>query len=448
MIVMSEKLKKIRFLNKYIIIAIIVLLVIITRTTYSFLAYSYSNRSVIKGNVIAVNATLDVERVVGTNEGMVPLKDSSLNNAINGVGSSNGACVDKYGNLSCQVYKITLTNTGSRLQSLKGTIKLEAKDSNSKYNNLGWRELTDTTTIKDGSVVNGMNESTLVSGLTMESKEVKVWYIAVYIREANGPQEDIDKGEFKGTVTFKTDNSQSISLGSYVKMTPTKSSYTTDNSKTGYTRTQTINPQELNLWRVISINSDGTVDVVSEHVSSTAIYFQGLTGYKNLVGYLNVLASQYENSTYTKGSRAFGYNGQTEYITDTSKFINPAPWTCSTGESCNPVESQGGGDELYTKDYNLVKSVLSTAVASKPDGEKYWYWMASRHYAYHASDGYYWYGRYVNSASASRELYSYSGGSNYSYNKDGALRPILTLKSGLKYTGSGTEDKPYVPSIN
>lgn len=66
---MSEKLKKIRFLNKYIIIAIIVLLVIITRTTYSFLAYSYSNRSVIKGNVIAVNATLDVERVVGTNEG-------------------------------------------------------------------------------------------------------------------------------------------------------------------------------------------------------------------------------------------------------------------------------------------------------------------------------------------------------------------------------------------
>ena len=450
MIVMSEKLKKIRFLNKYIIIAIIVLLVIITRTTYSFLAYSYSNRSVIKGNVIAVNATLDVERVVGTNEGMVPLKDSSLNNAINGVGSSNGACVDKYGNLSCQVYKITLTNTGSRLQSLKGTIKLEAKDSNSKYNNLGWRELTDTTTIKDGSVVNGMNESTLVSGLTMESKEVKVWYIAVYIREANGPQEDIDKGEFKGTVTFKTDNSQSISLGSYVKMTPTKSSYTTDNSKTGYTRTQTINPQELNLWRVISINSDGTVDVVSEHVSSTAIYFKGQTGYQNLVGYLNVLAKQYENSTYTKGSRAFGYNGQTEYITDTSKFTNPVPWTCSTGGSCNSVESQGGGDELYTKDYNLVKSVLGTVVASKPDGTNYYYWMASRYYIYSSTTNYRWYGRNVCAAGdiCSYSLYGYNGSSFNSDVEDNTLRPILTLKSGLKYTGSGTEDKPYVPSIN
>lgn len=450
MIVMSEKLKKIRFLNKYIIIAIIVLLVIITRTTYSFLAYSYSNRSVIKGNVIAVNATLDVERVVGTNEGMVPLKDSSLNNAINGIGSSNGACVDKYGNLSCQVYKITLTNTGSRLQSLKGTIKLEAKDSNSKYNNLGWRELTDTTTIKDGSVVNGMNESTLVSGLTMESKEVKVWYIAVYIREANGPQEDIDKGEFKGTVTFKTDNSQSISLGSYVKMTPTKSSYTTDTSKTGYTEAQTINPQELNLWRVISINNDGTVDVISEHVSSTAIYFKGQTGYQNLVGYLNVLAKQYENSTYTKGSRAFGYNGQTEYITDTSKFTNTAPWTCSTGGSCNPVESQGGGDELYTKDYNLVKSVLGTVVASKLDGTADYYWMASRYYIYTSTIDWYWNGRNVNTSGvvSNYDLYFYMISSFSSYDGNSSLRPILTLKSGLKYTGSGTEDKPYVPSIN
>ena len=450
MIVMSEKLKKIRFLNKYIIIAIIVLLVIITRATYSFLAYSYSNRSVIKGNVIAVNATLDVERVVGTNEGMVPLKDSSLNNAINGVGSSNGACVDKYGNLSCQVYKITLTNTGSRLQSLKGTIKLEAKDSNSKYNNLGWRELTDTTTIKDGSVVNGMNESTLVSGLTMESKEVKVWYIAVYIREANGPQEDIDKGEFKGTVTFKTDNSQSISLGSYVKMTPTKSSYTTDTSKTGYTEAETINPQELNLWRVISLNDDGTVDVVSEHISSTAIYFRGQTGYLNLVGYLNELAKQYENSTYTKGSRAFGYNGQTEYITDISKFTTTAPWTCSTGESCSPVESQGGGDELYTKDYNLVKSVLGTAVASKPNGTNYYCWMASRHYYYSSAARYDLDGRRVGEAGDGylSTLYYYDSSSFSSYSNNGSLRPILTLKSGLKYSGIGTEDKPYVPSTN
>ena len=236
-----------------------------------------------------------------------------------------------------------------------------------------------------------------------------------------------------------------LALGDYVSMTPTKSSYTTDTSKTGYTETQTINPQELNLWRVISLNNDGTVDMVSEYVSSTLIYFGGQTGYQNLVGYLNVLASQYENSKYTKGSRHFGYNGQTEYITDTSKFTTTAPWECSTGESCNPVESQGGGDELYTKDYNLVKSVLGKAGATKPAGTSGFYWMALRYYRY-SSNSYDLDGRIVNAPGVvgSNNLYSYNDSEFASFNDISSLRPILTLKSGLKYTGSGTKDDPVV----
>ena len=239
-----------------------------------------------------------------------------------------------------------------------------------------------------------------------------------------------------------------LALGDYISMTPTKSTYTTDRAKTGYTESQTINPQELNLWRVISINDDGTVDMISEYVSSTAIYFEGQTGYQNLAGYLNVLASQYENSTYTKGSRYYGYNGQTEYITDTSKFTTPAPWECSTGESCNPVESQGGGDELYTKDYNLVKSVLGTAGATKQDGTSGFYWMASRYYLYSSSNSYDLDGQYVNASGAvgSSTLYSYDDydGSSFTLYDNKFLRPILTLKSGLKYTGSGTKDDPVV----
>ena len=241
------------------------------------------------------------------------------------------------------------------------------------------------------------------------------------------------------------DKKTSLALGDYVKMTPTKSSYTTDTSKTGYSSTQTINPQELNLWRVISINNDGTVDIVSEHVSSTAIFFKGRTGYQNLVGYLNVLAKQYENSTYTKGSRHFGYNGQTEYITDTSKFTNPAPWTCSTGESCNPIESQGGGDELYAKDYNLVRSALDTPVASKPAGTSGFYWMASRYYSYSSATSYDWIGRLVRASGgevSGLSYYYYSRSSFYSDGYSNSLRPILTLKSGLKYSGMGTENYP------
>ena len=233
-----------------------------------------------------------------------------------------------------------------------------------------------------------------------------------------------------------------LALGDYVKMTPTKSSYTTDTSKTGYTSTQTINPQELNLWRVIKLNDDGTVEMISEHVSSVAIYFSGQTGYQNLVGYLNVLASQYENSTYTKGSRYFGYNGQTEYITDTSKFTNPAPWTSSTGSST--VESQGGGDTLYTTDYNLINTVLGTKVAAKPGGSSASYWIASRYYSYSSSTSYIWRGRFVDSSGSLNYNYLYryvsSGFSTNSLSY--SLRPIVVLKSGLKYYGVGTEDYP------
>ena len=242
-----------------------------------------------------------------------------------------------------------------------------------------------------------------------------------------------------------------LALGDYVKMTPTKSSYTTDTSKTGYSSTQTINPQELNLWRVIEINDDGTVEMISEHVSSTEIYFSGQTGYQNFVGYLNVLASQYENNIYTTGSRYFGYNGQTEYITDTSKFTNPAPWTCSTEDSgCNTIESQGGGDTLYQKDYDLINNVLGTRVATKPGSSSGSpYWMASRYYDYSSSTYYSWRGRFVDASGSDSDyyLYYYYSSSFRAFNGSNSLRPIMVLKSGLKYNGVGTKSNPMEISV-
>ena len=254
----------------------------------------------------------------------------------------------------------------------------------------------------------------------------------------------------KNFVCMKKKNT--LAVGDYVKMTPTKSTYTTDTSKTGYSSTQTINPQELNLWRVISLNSDGTVDVISEHISTTNVYFKGKTGYQNFVGYLNVLASQYENSTYTKGSRYFGYNGQTEYITDTYRFTKPAPWTCSTGESCNLVESQGGGDTLYQKDYDLVNNAIGTLKATNVNGSSSDYWIASRYYHYYDGATYGWYGRYISSSGFLYDNYLYY---YYKYNSSlrddyysYALRPVLTLKSGLEYSGRGTAEDPYKLSAN
>ena len=236
-----------------------------------------------------------------------------------------------------------------------------------------------------------------------------------------------------------------LSLGDYVSYTPTSTSYTTDTSKTGYSSTQIINPSELNLWRVLKKNADGSVDLISEYTSSVSIYFKGKTGYKNFVGYLNLLAKQYENSNYTKGSRYFGYNGQTEYITDDSKFTNPAPWTSSTGSST--VESQGGGDTLYRDDYNQLKKELGTRVAHKVGTSTATsYWVASRYYIYDSATLYYWNGRNIDTSGSLSKLYLYgcSDSSFLGYGNSYALRPIVTLKSDLVITdGDGTNSSPY-----
>jgi hypothetical protein len=247
-----------------------------------------------------------------------------------------------------------------------------------------------------------------------------------------------------------------LSLGDYVSYTPSKTSYTTVKTYTGYTTTQTIKPNELNLWRVISLNDDGTVDIISEYVSSTTVYFGGQTGYQNFVGYLNVLASQYENSTYTVGSRHFGYSGQTLSITSNKYFVNPAPWTCSTGGACTPTpdhyEIYGGGDAGYLTDYDLVYDALNTRVAKKVGTSTATaYWMASRYYYYSSATYYGWSGRNVKTNGAvdnSLYLYRYNSSSFSASYYGNALRPIVTLKAGLTYKGSGTSSSPWVISSN
>ena len=285
-----------------------------------------------------------------------------------------------------------------------------------------------------------------LSSPSMPGAKFLGWYT-----EASGGNEI--KSTSTVTSSVSTYYAHWLNLGDYVSMTPTKSSYTTDTSKTGYSSTQTINPQELNLWRVISLNSDGTVDVISEHVSSTSIYFNGQVGYQNFVGYLNVLASQYENSTYTKGSRYFGYNGQTEYITDTSKISKRGvPWTCSTDKDGCTVESQGGGDTLYKKDYDLVNSTLKTLEASTvASSDSVSYWVSSRLYIFKTDIPPMWDvgGRIISKDSINVDmLMGLVNGTFHSVGRSNYLRPIVTLKSGLKYTGSGTAEDPYKLSAN
>ncbi|MBR3523123.1 MAG: prepilin-type N-terminal cleavage/methylation domain-containing protein [Bacilli bacterium] len=259
-----------------------------------------------------------------------------------------------------------------------------------------------------------------------------------------------------------------FNVGDYVIMTPTSTSFATDPAMTGYATSQTINPSELNVWRIIDVKSNGRVDMVSEYVSSVDINFSGVKGYKNYIGYLNTIAAQYANNSYTVSTRYAGYSDQTKILTSTSYYdgsnYNVSSWTTSTTD--NSKETIGGGD--YGKkdaDINLIKAIGSVQANNAKayrigttDVTKYW--IASRYY-YHVKD---------NSASPAVEKFSFRGDAiainglsdsinirEYDLydngvkewvnaeNSSAAIRPIVTLKAGVTpSSGNGTAASPYV----
>ncbi|MBR3660682.1 MAG: hypothetical protein IKN63_02130 [Bacilli bacterium] len=253
-----------------------------------------------------------------------------------------------------------------------------------------------------------------------------------------------------------------FNIGDYVSYTPTATSY--DVTSTGVSgATGTLNPSELNLWRVIKINPNCTVEVVSEYVSTTNITFTGKDGYLNYVYILNEIAKQYadENHTYTLDPttapdgayRNFGYDGATLQITNTTRIDNTTLGASGGLWYQKPVglngeESFGGGDQGFTTDLKLLSDAgVSIAAYAKGTTTPTAYWIDSRMYKWDDASTWSFVARRMNASGlpGGGSLYSYSS-SSFTSSSDGgyAVRPVVTLKSGLSVSGQGTSDSPYV----
>ena len=263
-------------------------------------------------------------------------------------------------------------------------------------------------------------------------------------------------------------------LGDYFTMVPDASTFTIKAGTTGYSSDQTITPNELTLWRVIDIHNDGSVDAVSEYVSSTGVYFNGVTGFANFVGGLQTIAAQYAKSGYTIDTRMMGYGGQTATIqpksstctgtcqtTTTYAFdgtTNTVPGTTTLSpETGTGKEYSGGvlGDTLYLKDIQLVGNVYKTdTITYGIRGLKAYkvddtttsgnYWLASRQFSRNTTTDFLFYGRATHSGSLGGSYLRRFNGSWSDVPRSFFLRPIITLKSGIQISGgSGTKGNPY-----
>ena len=92
-------------------------------------------------------------------------------------------------------------------------------------------------------------------------------------------------------------------------MTPISTSYTISKDLTGYDSDQTINPSELNLWRVIKVNADGTVEMVSDKVSSYKVKLKGKVAYMRWTRVLGEIVNQYTDNKNVQGIRNIGHGG-------------------------------------------------------------------------------------------------------------------------------------------
>ena len=225
-----------------------------------------------------------------------------------------------------------------------------------------------------------------------------------------------------------------VEVGDYIRMTPTSTSYTLANELSGCDGTSntciqnTINPSELNIWRVIKKNEDGTIEVVSEYVSSEPVFLYGKVGYMNYVGALNTVAAQYTNEKYVERTRHMGYSNQIEYCEEYSSAKCPS-------------------DHGWEVDFELVKEVIGYSELLKPNGEEINnHFLAGRNNAGSRYVSVYGINNTLSSKFSSWLLYvnedGYEGITPYTAKRETApVRAILTLKKDIKLTGGDGKSK-------
>lgn len=291
---------------------------------------------------------------------------------------------------------------------------------------------------------------------------------------------------FLGTVDDQVRYMDDLQVGDYVAYTPgseTASSYPLTEAESGYISAQTVSRVDNLSWRVLSINDDGTVDLISSSLASTnTFYFRGALGYNNGVYLLNDIAAKlYSNNSLgvtarsltiediEKGMTEEGLEyvhryesavpwGQTKTYTGSYAFY-PNLYAQENGSGINTTTTKtdgiGQSDSYYTSPTTEGSSQASTEglTVTQTDYDRSMnnsYYKNSTFYSLiHGVFEYQWLAsRFVHSGSANasfglRLVYS-SRLSGYvlfysftdTRSQYGYLRPVVSLKSNIRL-GSG-----------
>ena len=299
-----------------------------------------------------------------------------------------------------------------------------------------------------------------------------------------------------GNVSEYVNIAEYVKIGDLVNYKPDNVTMSYDKFEESYSgyANGNIGQDDTLKWRVLNINIDGTVDLISDKPTSTTVYFNGARGYNNGVYLLNDYCKiMYSNSS--KG--AVGRSLNIEDIQDKMKVVDeetgkkayenytasntgtkygdtypyssnkwyPLQWkndNGTTGESkqetvtsyeteADAKAQETAGDLIVTQTYwylsasDIQSNFISadTRDTTKATSMYYellcnngssYYWLASR-YVDPDSSYYPFFGlRYVNGGDVGGNYMFYSYGT---HDRTNSVRPVVSLKSNIINTDDG-----------
>lgn len=191
------------FKKLYIVIIIIAILITTASISISYFISISRGKNQVNAESAKLGLDLKVERVTSDKTvGLLPVDDNALQSAING--TDNESCVDDDGKGRCQVYKVTVTNTGNVITTLSSEVSLYATGDNSVFTNLKWSEISAPNNATPFGNIHTMDDKQWKKYFVMGPNSTSSFYLMIWISNLDIPQNKLDDGNFAGTIKFDT----------------------------------------------------------------------------------------------------------------------------------------------------------------------------------------------------------------------------------------------------